>query len=68
MGLCEMVAEMFFTFPNFNKMKNPGKGYIAEKIIAITPGFPADERDDLPDFLHKIILPVGLYGTLCINK
>jgi hypothetical protein len=68
MGLSEMIAEMFFTFPDFYKMKDPGNGYIAEKIIAITPGFPLDERDDLPDFLHKIILPIRHYGTLCINK
>ena len=68
MGLCDMVPEMVFTFPHFNKMKDPGNGDIAETIVAVTPGFRADERDDLPDLTDKIALPFGNYGTLCINK
>lgn len=63
-----MVPEMFFTLPHFNKMKYPGKGDIAVTIVAVTPGFPADKRDDLPDFPDKIALPSGNYGTLRINK
>jgi hypothetical protein len=49
-------------------MKDPGNGDIAETIVAVTPGFRADERDDLPDLTDKIALPFGNYGTLCINK
>jgi len=55
--LCEMVIEMFFTLPLFNKMKDPGNGNIAEKLIPATSGFPADERDDLPDLPGKIVEP-----------
>ena len=63
-----MIPEMFFTFPHFNKMKDPGIGNIAETIVAVTSGFPAYERDDLFDLPDKIALPPGDYGTLCINK
>lgn len=63
-----MVPEMFLAFPHFNKMKDPGNGDITVTIVAVTPGFAADERDDPPNLPDKIALPSGDYGTLCINK
>lgn len=56
--LCEMFIEVFLAFPFFNKMKGSGNGNLAEKFIAATSGFPADERYDLTDFTGKIAFPL----------